>query len=158
MEIPGVSDLNENEQNLIKLRYYDLISQVVPTFLNDSLYETYCVDTCLEGIELWNTLYYDFVHFSVKQVLDRQSNMVKQLHDPAVSMLEKMKLLQYTDPEIFPFPNEHRIIMFATVCGNSTVKERLIHLYDRFGELTWKALKDEISDISDEPCRPQKQY
>lgn len=77
MEIPGVCDLNENEQNIIKLKYDDRTSQVIPKFLNDALYETYCVDRGLEGIKLWNALYNDFGHFSFEQILDRQSKLNK---------------------------------------------------------------------------------
>ena len=77
MEIPGVCDLNENEQNIIKLKYDDRTSQVIPKFLNDALYETYCVDRGLEGIKLWNALYNDFGHFSLEQILDRQSKLNK---------------------------------------------------------------------------------
>lgn len=91
--------------------------------------------------------------------MDRQSKLDKQLHDPAVSMLEKIKLLEFADPEILPLSNEQRIMVFATVCGNRTAKSRLIRLYEKSLEnLTWKALKDEISDVSDEACRSQKQY
>lgn len=159
MEIPGVCDLNENEQNLIKLNYDDLTSQVLPKSLNDALYETYCVDRGLKGVKLWNALYSDFGHFSFEQILDRQSKLDKQLHDPAVSMLEKIKLLEFADPEILPLSNEQRIMVFATVCGNRTAKTRLIRLYEKSPEnLNWKALKDEISDVFDEACRPQKQY
>ena len=69
--------MKENEQNIIKLKYDDSTSQVITKFLNDALYETYCVDRGLEGIKLWNALYNDFGHFSFEQILDRQSKLNK---------------------------------------------------------------------------------
>lgn len=45
-------------------------------------------------------------HSSFKQILDRQSEFDKKIHDPAVSMLKKIELLEFADLAIVPVSNE----------------------------------------------------
>lgn len=148
-KIPGVSNLDPAEQEHVRMDYERLTSSLMRNYIDNYLFQAYIVRKGLKGLELWNTLYNDFGHFSFTQQLHFHSELYAKLYDPKTAMLEKLSLIQYAGPDILPVSDEYKFVMFATVCGNSTVKDILIRLHHESENMTWKALEEKILDISD---------
>lgn len=148
-EIPGVSNLDSAEQERVRMDYEKLTSSLVRIYIDEPLFQVYVVHKGLRGLELWDALYNDLGHFSFAQQLHFHSELHTMLHDPKTTMLEKLALIQYADPDILPVSDEYKFVMFATVCGNSAVKDILVRLHHESDKVTWKALKEKILDISD---------
>ncbi|CUM46554.1 uncharacterized protein AC631_05690 [Debaryomyces fabryi] len=97
----------------------------------------------------------DVKGISFKQFLIRQSQVITTLKDPAVSLSEKLYLLEHVDNDILPLTVIQRIALFNSFAENSTVKTTLINLHyytakKEGASITWASLKDGISELLQE--------
>jgi len=110
--IPSVQGLSDISQNMLRSRYDEILDMLYDKYLLNEIIQTYIWERGMLGLELWRELLEDFGTVSFKQFLDMYSLLFAKLQDPAVSLADKLHLLEHADNDILPLPFIQRLALF----------------------------------------------